>query len=104
LLEDQSLLADKTNLATLKIPDPLGGGSMHNGIQALALFKQKIGRKKSSKAGSKGRRPRPRKICWRSVNTPAPPGHSAPGKKGPLIVKNRVVAWRGVADSDHSNE
>lgn len=46
MLEDQSLLADKTKLATLKIPDPLGGGRMHNGIQALALFKQKIGREK----------------------------------------------------------
>jgi MtaA/CmuA family methyltransferase len=46
LLEDQSLLADKTKLVTLKIPDPLGGGRMHNGIQALALFKQKIGSNK----------------------------------------------------------
>lgn len=43
LLEDQALLADKTKLVALKIPDPLGGGRMHNGIQALALFKQKIG-------------------------------------------------------------
>ena len=46
LLEDQSLLADKTRLAGLKIPDPLGGGRMHNGIQALALLKQKIGGEK----------------------------------------------------------
>ena len=43
IVEDQALLANKTKLAHLKIPDPLGGGRMHNGINALAFFKQKIG-------------------------------------------------------------
>jgi MtaA/CmuA family methyltransferase len=43
LLEDQALLADKTKLASLKIPDPLGGGRMHNGIKAVALYKEKAG-------------------------------------------------------------
>jgi MtaA/CmuA family methyltransferase len=38
------LLADKTKLAKLKIPDPLGGGRMHNGIKALALFKERVGK------------------------------------------------------------
>src|SRR5512139_1380295 len=42
LVEDQALLADKATLARLKIPDPLGGGRMHNGIRALALFKEKL--------------------------------------------------------------
>ncbi len=46
LLEDQALLADKTRLTRLKIPDPLGGGRMHNAIQAIACFKEKIGREK----------------------------------------------------------
>ena len=46
LLEDQALLADKNKLATLKIPDPLGGGRMHNAIKAVALFKERIGREK----------------------------------------------------------
>jgi MtaA/CmuA family methyltransferase len=46
LLEDQALLADKTKLAKLKIPDPLAGGRMHNAIQAVALFKERIGREK----------------------------------------------------------
>lgn len=46
LLEDQALLADKTKLAALKIPDPLGGGRMHNAIKAVALYKEKIGRDK----------------------------------------------------------
>jgi len=46
LLEDQALLANKTRLASLKIPDPLGGGRMHNAIQAVALFKERIGREK----------------------------------------------------------
>lgn len=43
LVEDDALLADKTRLATLRIPDPLGGGRMHNGIRALALLKQRVG-------------------------------------------------------------
>jgi MtaA/CmuA family methyltransferase len=46
LREDQALLADKTKLASLTIPDPLGGGRMHNGIKAVARFKEKIGRDK----------------------------------------------------------
>jgi len=40
------LLGDKKKLAHLKMPDPLGGGRMHNGIKALALFKEKTGREK----------------------------------------------------------
>ena len=46
LAEDRALLADPTHLARLKIPDPLGGGRMHNGIQALALLKEQIGQEK----------------------------------------------------------
>ena len=46
IIEDQALLADKTKLASLKIPDPLGGGRIHNGLQALALFKQRVGTEK----------------------------------------------------------
>jgi MtaA/CmuA family methyltransferase len=42
LVEEQALLADTTKLAGLKIPDPLGGGRMHNAIKALALFKQTL--------------------------------------------------------------
>ncbi len=46
LIEDQALLADKTKLAALKIPDPLGGGRMHNGIKALALYQERVGKDK----------------------------------------------------------
>ncbi len=42
VIEEQALLADKTRLASLKIPDPLGGGRMHNGVRAIALFKEKL--------------------------------------------------------------
>lgn len=42
IVEDEALLADKTMLAGLKIPDPLAGGRMHNGVRALALFKEKL--------------------------------------------------------------
>jgi MtaA/CmuA family methyltransferase len=46
LLEDQALLADKTRLVSLKIPDPLGGGRMHNGIKAVGLLKERVGKEK----------------------------------------------------------
>ena len=46
LVEDQALLADKTRLAWLKIPDPLGGGRMHNSLKGLALFKERVGKEK----------------------------------------------------------
>jgi MtaA/CmuA family methyltransferase len=46
LVEDQALLAQKTTLASLKIPDPLGGGRMHNRVQALGLFRERLGRRK----------------------------------------------------------
>ncbi len=44
LVEDDALLADKTKLANLKIPDPLGGGRMHNGIQAVGALKERVGK------------------------------------------------------------
>ncbi len=44
LVEENALLADKTRLISLKTPDPLGGGRMHNGINALALFKERVGK------------------------------------------------------------
>ena len=46
IVEDQALLGDKTKLARLKIPDPLGGGRMHNGVKAVDLFRQRVGRDK----------------------------------------------------------
>jgi MtaA/CmuA family methyltransferase len=44
IVEERALLADKTKLATLKSPDPLGGNRMHNGIKALTLFKERVGK------------------------------------------------------------
>ncbi len=46
IVEDEALLTDKTRLATLRVPDPLGGGRMHNGIKALAFFKERVGTEK----------------------------------------------------------
>jgi len=46
LVEDQALLADKSRFASLKIPDPLAGGRMYNGIQAVGLLKGRIGKEK----------------------------------------------------------
>jgi MtaA/CmuA family methyltransferase len=46
IVEDQALLADKTRLASLKIPDPLGGGRMHNSLKGLALYKEGVGKVK----------------------------------------------------------
>ncbi|MEI7731788.1 MAG: uroporphyrinogen decarboxylase family protein [Verrucomicrobiota bacterium] len=41
ILEDQARLMDKTELVRLKLPDPLGGGRMHDRVKAAALFKEK---------------------------------------------------------------
>lgn len=41
-IEDHALLADKSTLATLKTPDPFGGGRMTDRIQAITLFKEKV--------------------------------------------------------------
>ena len=41
--EARALLAEKTTLATLKLPDPLGGGRMTDRVRAAALFKQEVG-------------------------------------------------------------
>jgi len=43
IVEDQALLGEKTKLASLKVPDPLSGGRMHNGLKALALQKERVG-------------------------------------------------------------
>lgn len=42
--ETNALLADKQKLSTLKLPDPYGGGRMHNRLKAAALFKQRVGK------------------------------------------------------------
>ena len=41
--ESEAMLADKTILASLKLPDPLGGGRMHDRVKAAALLKERIG-------------------------------------------------------------
>jgi hypothetical protein len=42
MVESQALLADKSVLSRLKIPDPLGGGRMHDRVKAAALLKEKV--------------------------------------------------------------
>lgn len=46
LVEDSALLADKTRLASLKVPDPLSGGRMTNGVHAVQLLRKKVGQDK----------------------------------------------------------
>ena len=41
-----NLLADKTKLASLKMPDVLGGGRMQDRVEGVALLKEKIGNDK----------------------------------------------------------
>jgi len=41
--ESDALLADKSVLGKLKLPDPLGGGRMHERVKAAALLKEKAG-------------------------------------------------------------
>jgi MtaA/CmuA family methyltransferase len=42
MVEAHALLADKSVLAGLKIPDPLGGGRMHDRVKAAAMMKEKV--------------------------------------------------------------
>jgi MtaA/CmuA family methyltransferase len=44
--EATALLTDKTVLASLKVPDPLGGGRMHDRVKAAELFRQRVGKDK----------------------------------------------------------
>ncbi len=67
IVEEQALLADKTRLARLNIPDPLGGGRMHNGLQALGLFKEQIGRDKIVEGWVEG--PIAEAAALRGINT-----------------------------------
>ena len=41
--EVHALLAEKTALARLKMPNPLGGGRMHDRVKAVALFRERVG-------------------------------------------------------------
>ncbi len=43
LVEDQARLADKKDLAHLRVPDPLAGGRMQDRVQAAGLFREKVG-------------------------------------------------------------
>ena len=42
IIESRAVLADKATLARLTIPDVLGGGRMHDRVNAAALFKEKV--------------------------------------------------------------
>jgi MtaA/CmuA family methyltransferase len=44
--EQNALLADKSLLAKLEVPDPAGGGRMHDRVRAAALFHQRVGDQK----------------------------------------------------------
>jgi MtaA/CmuA family methyltransferase len=52
--ESQALLADKRKLATLRVPDPYAPGRMNNGLQAVALFKKRVGKEKLIEAWVEG--------------------------------------------------
>ena len=44
--ETRSLLADKAALNKLKVPDPLGGGRMHDRVKAAGSFRRRVGGEK----------------------------------------------------------
>jgi MtaA/CmuA family methyltransferase len=41
IVEEEARLADKASLTSLKLPDPLGGGRMHDRVKGVALLKEK---------------------------------------------------------------
>jgi len=44
--ESDALLADRSALAKLEIPDPLGGGRMHEAVKGVELMKERVGDEK----------------------------------------------------------
>lgn len=46
IVESQARLADKSDLASLQMPDPLGGGRMHDRVMGVALLRQRVGKDK----------------------------------------------------------
>ena len=52
--ESNALLAEKTALAKLVIPEPYGGGRMHDRLRAVALLKEKVGGGKLIEGWSEG--------------------------------------------------
>jgi MtaA/CmuA family methyltransferase len=46
ILESEAILADKARLLTLKQPDPMGGGRMTDRVEAMSLFKKRVGHEK----------------------------------------------------------
>jgi MtaA/CmuA family methyltransferase len=44
--EENALLAEKSKLISLAMPNPLGGGRMHHGIHAIAELKRRVGNDK----------------------------------------------------------
>ena len=46
IVESRALLADKSTLAGLAVPDPLGGGRMTDRVNAAALFRREVGGEK----------------------------------------------------------
>lgn len=52
--ESRARLADKTALATLAVPDPLGGGRMHDRVRAAAGFKGKVKQDKVIEGWNRG--------------------------------------------------
>jgi MtaA/CmuA family methyltransferase len=43
IVEREARLADKSELIRLKVPDPLGGGRMHDRVRAAGLFRKRVG-------------------------------------------------------------
>jgi MtaA/CmuA family methyltransferase len=67
LVEDRAVLLDKTKLTHLKVPDPLGGGRMTNGIKGIELLRQKVGQDKAVEGWIEG--PMAEAADLRGINT-----------------------------------
>ena len=52
--ESHALLADKRKLAGLRVPDPHSSRRMNNGLEAVALFKERAGKEKLVEAWVEG--------------------------------------------------
>jgi MtaA/CmuA family methyltransferase len=67
LLEERAVLADKAKLASLKVPDPFGGGRMTNGTKGIALLRERVGSEKAVEGWIEG--PMAEAADLRGINT-----------------------------------
>lgn len=90
--EGRAALADKSRLCQFRIPDPLGGGRMHDRIRAIEIMRQRVGQEVSIVGWVEG--PLALAAELRGLNTLMTDFHDDPGFVHDLLRFTAEVAMR----------